>query len=238
MSWRCGSAGTCALLSVEGGDILEGDISVLRLLHRLGVRMFGLCWSLTNEIATGCGDDNDAGLKDFGREVVAECGRLRMMVDLSHASDRTFWDVLDCAKAPVCASHSCARALCPDQRRNLTDEMLEAIGKAGGYVGVNFCQPFLIGGGPKDRHVGVEDVARHLEHMAAVAGVEVLGVGSDYDGISRTPVGLEDCSKLGNLAETLLRRNWKERDVRGVMGENFLRYWARVRKDAVGAVDG
>lgn len=223
-----------ALLSAEGGDVLEGDIRVLRLLHRLGVRMFGLCWSLTNEIATGCEDDEDAGLKDFGREVVAECGRLRMMVDLSHASDRTFWDVLACAKAPVCASHSCARALCPDQRRNMTDEMLTALGKAGGYVGVNFCHDFLVGGGwPAGHRAHLQDAVRHLEHMAALAGVEALGLGSDYDGIGVTPDGLDDCSCLGNLAEALLKRNWKEQDVRGVMGENFLRYWARVAGEPV-----
>ena len=229
---RAAAAGRIgALLSVEGGNVLEGDLHVLRLLHRLGVRMFGLCWSLSNEIATGCRDTGpgDRGLLPFGREVVRECDRLRMMVDLSHASDRTFWQVLEIAQNPVCASHSCARSLCPDQMRNLTDEMLTALGARGGYVGVNFSHDFLVGGGlPPEHRATVDDVVRHIEHMAERAGVRAVGIGSDFDGIGRTPVGLEDCGCLGRIAEALLRRNWSEADVRGIMGENFLAYWKRV----------
>lgn len=229
---RAAAAGRIgALLSVEGGNVLEGDLHVLRLLHRLGVRMFGLCWSLSNEIATGCRDTGpgDRGLLPFGREVVRECDRLRMMVDLSHASDRTFWQVLEIAQNPVCASHSCARSLCPDQMRNLTDEMLTALGARGGYVGVNFSHDFLVGGGlPPEHRATVDDVVRHIEHMAERAGVHAVGIGSDFDGIGRTPVGLEDCGCLGRIAEALLRRNWSEADVCGIMGENFLAYWKRV----------
>ena len=219
-----------ALLSVEGGNVLEGDLHVLHILYRLGVRMFGLCWSLSNEIATGCRDTgpDDRGLLPFGREVVQECDRLHVMIDLSHASDRTFWDVQALAKGPLCASHSCARALCPDQNRNLTDEMLEALSKGGGYIGVNFSHDFLVGGGyPPEHRASVEDVVRHIEYMAARAGVRAIGIGSDYDGIRRTPMGLEDCGCLGAIAEALLRRNWTEEAVRGVMGENFLAYWRR-----------
>ena len=224
-----------ALLAVEGGNVLEGELAVLRLLHRLGVRLFGLCWSLSNEIATGCRDTGpaDRGLLPFGREVVRECDRLRMLIDLSHASDRTFWDVMALVQRPPCASHSCARALCPDQMRNLTDEMLTALGSRGGYVGVNFSHDFLVGGGlPLEHRATVDDVVRHIEHMAERAGVGAVGIGSDFDGIGRTPVGLEDCGCLGNIAEALRRRNWRETDVRGVMGENFLRYWRRALGEA------
>ena len=224
-----------AVLAVEGGNVLEGELAVLRLLHRLGVRLFGLCWSLSNEIATGCRDTGpaDRGLLPFGREVVRECDRLRMLIDLSHASDRTFWDVMALVQRPPCASHSCARALCPDQMRNLTDEMLTALGSRGGYVGVNFSHDFLVGGGlPPEHRATVDDVVRHIEHMAERAGVGAVGIGSDFDGIGRTPVGLEDCGCLGNIAEALRRRNWRETDVRGVMGENFLRYWRRALGEA------
>lgn len=224
-----------ALLAVEGGNVLEGELAVLRLLHRLGVRLFGLCWSLSNEIATGCRDTGpaDRGLLPFGREVVRECDRLRMLIDLSHASDRTFWDVMALVQRPPCASHSCARTLCPDQMRNLADEMLTALGSCGGYVGVNFSHDFLVGGGlPLEHRATVDDVVRHIEHMAERAGVGAVGIGSDFDGIGRTPVGLEDCGCLGNIAEALRRRNWRETDVRGVMGENFLRYWRRALGEA------
>lgn len=228
-----------AMLSVEGGDIIEGDIGVLRLLVRLGVRMFGLCWSLGNQICSGVADAEDTGLTDVGYEVIRECGRMGVIVDLSHASDRTTWQVLESAEKPPCASHSCARALCPDQERDLTDEMLDCFGKRGGYIGVNFCHDFLVGGGyPIDHLATIDDVVRHIEYMASRAGAEHIGLGSDYDGIGRVPVGLEDCSKLGAIYDALLRRNWKESDARGVMGENFLRYWARVQAAGESAAKG
>lgn len=224
---NCGKIG--AMLSVEGGDVLEGDLHILRLWYRLGVRMFGLCWSRSNEIAACCLEENDFGLTEFGREVVRECDRLGMMIDLSHASDRAFWETAELSSAAPCASHSCARALCPDQPRDLTDEMLAELGRRGGYVGVNFCHNFLVGGGYDEDHLAsMDDVVRHIEYMVEKAGMGCVGLGSDFDGISRVPRGLEDCSKLPDLADALLRRNWREEDVRGVMGENFLRYWKSV----------
>lgn len=228
--YRAQSAGRiAAMLSVEGGDVLEGDLHILHLWHRLGLRMFGLCWSRSNEICACCLEQKDFGLTDFGREVVLECGRLGIIIDLSHASDNTFWQTAELSAHGPCASHSCARALCPDQPRNLTDEMLIDLGRRGGYVGVNFCHNFLVGGGYPDDHLAtIDDVVRHIEHMAEFAGVQSVGLGSDFDGISRVPVGLEDCSKFPAIAEALLRRGWKESDVRGVMGENFLRYWKSV----------
>ena len=220
-----------AMLSIEGGDLLEGDIHVMHLLHRLGVRMFGLCWSHKNEITCGCAEqgEKDTGLTEFGKEVVRYCDEKGLIVDLSHASDKAFWDVAELSKNGVCASHSDARGLCPDQVRNLTDEMLAELGRRNGYVGVNFCHDFLVGGGyPEDHLAALDDAVRHIEYMAEKAGVHCVGLGSDFDGIGRVPVGLEDCSKFGNIAEALLRRNWKEEYVRGVMGENFLRYWTGV----------
>lgn len=152
-----------------------------------------------------------------------------MMVDLSHASDRTFWQVLEIAQNPVCASHSCVRALCPDQMRNLTDEVLTALGARGGYVGVNFSHDFLVGGGlPPEHRATVDDVVRHIEHMAERAGVRAAGIGSDFDGIGAHARGAGGLRLPGRIAEALLRRNWSEADVRGIMGENFLAYWKRV----------
>ena len=115
-----------AMLSIEGGDLLEGDIHVMHLLYRLGVRMFGLCWSHRNEITCSCAEqgEKDTGLTEFGKEVVRYCDEKGVIVDLSHASDKAFWDVAELSKNGVCASHSDARGLCPDQVRNLTDEML------------------------------------------------------------------------------------------------------------------
>ncbi|MDD4796772.1 MAG: membrane dipeptidase, partial [Eubacteriales bacterium] len=131
-----------ALLSVEGGGILQGSLAVLRLLHRLGVRMFGLTWSNDNELGCGCATDEDTGLTPLGLSVIAECNRLNMLIDVSHLSDKGFYQAWEASDTPIVASHSDARALCPGQKRNLTDDMLVKLGQKGGYVGVNFCHPF------------------------------------------------------------------------------------------------
>lgn len=225
-----------ALLSIEGGDMIHGDMNALHLLYRLGVRMFGLCWSKKNEITCSCMErgESDTGLTPFGRDVVRYCDEKGIIIDHSHASEKAFWDLAALSKNGVCASHSDARGLCPDQVRNLTDEMLAEIGRKNGYVGVNFCHDFLVGGGyPEDHLASIDDVVRHIEYMAEKAGITCVGMGSDFDGISRVPVGLEDCSKFPNLIDRLLQRNWKEEHVRGVMGENFLRYWTSVWENRV-----
>ena len=225
-----------ALLSIEGGDMIHGYMNALHLLYRLGVRMFGLCWSKKNEITCSCMErgESDTGLTPFGRDVVRYCDEKGIIIDHSHASEKAFWDLAALSKNGVCASHSDARGLCPDQVRNLTDEMLAEIGRKNGYVGVNFCHDFLVGGGyPEDHLASIDDVVRHIEYMAEKAGITCVGMGSDFDGISRVPVGLEDCSKFPNLIDRLLQRNWKEEHVRGVMGENFLRYWTSVWENRV-----
>lgn len=215
-----------ALLSVEGGGILQGSLGVLRLLHRLGVRMFGLTWSNNNELGCGCAAGEDTGLTPLGLAVIAECNHLRMLIDVSHLSDKGFYQAWEASCTPIIASHSDARALCPGQKRNLTDDMLAKLGQKGGYVGVNFCRPFLTGS--QDISATSADVVRHIEYMAEKAGVDHVGIGSDYDGIAFAPDDLPDCGAYPVIAEVLLRRNWRESDVRGVMGENFLRIFEAV----------
>src|SRR5436305_2173256 len=137
-----------ALMGIEGGHSIENDIHLLRDFYRLGVRYMTLSWSNTNEWADSSGDiDNPKvqhhdGLTDFGKQVVLEMNRLGMMVDISHVSDKTFWDTIAVSKAPVIASHSSARALC-DHARNMTDDMLKAVAKNGGVVNVNFYSAFV-----------------------------------------------------------------------------------------------
>src|SRR2546427_7990174 len=137
-----------SLLGIEGGHAIENDIRLLRDFYRLGVRYMTLTWSNTNEWADSSGDINDAkvehhnGLTDFGKQVVLEMNRLGMLVDISHVADKTFWDTIATTKAPVIASHSSARAL-SNHPRNMTDDMLRAVGKNGGVVDVNFYSAFV-----------------------------------------------------------------------------------------------
>lgn len=214
------------LISIEGGHAIEDSLRVLRAFYDLGARYLTLTHVNTNNWADSSGDENDPrvkrhnGLTDFGRQVIAEMNRLGMIVDVSHASDKTFWDVLEVSRAPVMASHSSCRALC-DHPRNLTDEMIRALAAKGGLIQINFAPEYLTR--RKAPPASVEDVAAHVEHAARVGGVEAVGIGSDFDGIDRVPVGLEDVSRFPNLTRALLARGFSVDDLRKIYGGNVLR---------------
>lgn len=214
-----------ALLSIEGGEALEGDLGALRMLHRLGVRSIGLTWNERNQIAEGVGDcRSGGGLTDFGVSVVLEMNRLGMIVDVSHMSEPGYLDVLAVSKQPIIASHSNARALC-NHVRNLTDPQILALQKNGGVMGINFASDFVRSG----ERATVSDVVNHIVHIASLTGsCDHVGLGSDYDGIPTTPTGLEDVSKLPALTKEMLRREFTEVEIRAVLGGNFLRVMAAV----------
>ncbi|HLT59379.1 MAG: dipeptidase [Limnochordales bacterium] len=207
------------LLSIEGGEALEGNLAALRAFHRLGVRAMGLTWNGRNDLADGV-DEGAAGggLTRFGRAVVREMNRLHMVVDVSHLAEAGFWHVLELSEHPVIASHSNARALC-DHPRNLTDQQIRALAGQGGVIGINFCSEFLRAGGGAT----VDDVVRHIDHIVDLVGPGHVGLGSDYDGIDAPPAGLEDVSCLPRLTEALLARGYDEESVQGILGGNFLR---------------
>ncbi len=256
-----------ALMGIEGGHAIEDSLSALRMFYRLGVRYMTLTHTNTNNWADSSGDVNNPnvkhhnGLSDFGREVVREMNRLGMMVDISHVSDKTFWDAIETSRAPVIASHSSARAL-TDVPRNMTDDMLRAVAKKGGVVMVNFGKSFVntkyvkpspeiqakmdeirnqYSGdqatmraklrelqGPPPR-VTLDMLIDHFVHIAKVAGVDHVGIGSDFDGVGgQLPEGMEDVSKLPAITYELLKRGYSEADVKKVLGENFLRVMAEV----------
>jgi len=212
-----------ALLSVEGAEVIEGDLSALRMLHRLGVRMVGLTWSFRNLLADGVLENRTGGgLSRLGVEVVEELNRLGVVVDVSHLSDAGFWDVVEVARGPVVASHSNCRDIC-SHPRNLTDRMIEALAERGGVVGMNFAPSFV------DEHrATVERVADHIDHIVDLVGVDHVGLGSDFDGIRSTPQGLEDVSRMPNITRELVRRGYSDGDVEAVLGGNHLRVFEKV----------
>jgi membrane dipeptidase len=180
----------------------------------------------TNHWADSSGDINDGkvarhnGLTDFGKDVVREMNRLGMMVDISHVADRTFYDALAVSRAPLIASHSACRALA-DVPRNMTDEMIVALAKKGGVVQVNFFCNFLTTAKPP--RATLEDVVAHIDHIRKIAGIDAIGIGSDFDGIDCAPVGLEDVSKFPNLTRALLGKGYSAGDIRKIYGGNLLR---------------
>ena len=234
---RIAAAGRiAALMGLEGGHALENDLANLAAFHARGVRYMTLTWSNTNDWADSSGDEpRHGGLTDFGRDVVREMNRLGLLVDISHVSDETFWDVLEVATEPVIASHSSARKLV-DVPRNMTDDMLRAVGTNGGVVMVNFGGTFidpekvgvgnllwdaLVHFGPSP--VPLARLLDQLEHVARVAGVDHVGLGSDFDGTLFMPEGVSDVAGYPAITAGLLARGWPAADVRRLLGENTLR---------------
>lgn len=208
-----------AVLTIEGGDALEGSISALRMLYELGVRAITLTWNYRNQIADGVADSSTGGgLTPFGKEVVNEMNRLGMIVDVSHLSEAGFWDVINTTTKTIIASHSNSKKIC-GHRRNLTDEQLLALKKNGGVTGINLCPEFIYSEGKTT----MKHVLDHIEHIVALTGEDTLGLGADYDGIDETPQGLEGVQCINDLLNELLKLNYSETLVNKIAGENFLR---------------
>ena len=204
----------CALLpAVEGGDTV-GTLDDLKPFLAKAPVFFGLTWNHDNRLAGGC-KGGGGGLTPLGRDAVRVLEDEGVLIDLSHASERTFWDVLDMARTPPVVTHACCHALCPHPR-NLTDSQLKALAQAGGVLGVTFYPPFLTG---RDG-ASLSDVVLHIGHAAAVMGAEHVGLGSDFDGCESLPDGLAGAQDVPALIAALPF----ERDIKALIaGGNFLR---------------
>ncbi len=217
-----------SMLGMEGGHAIENSLGSLRAFYDLGVRYMTLTHNGTLDWADACCDEaRHGGLTEFGREVVREMNRMGMIVDISHTSPETMNDVLDVAEAPVIWSHSSARGV-HDHPRNVPDQVLRRLPENGGVVMVTFVPGFLT----SNDEATIGDVADHIEHIAALAGVDHVGIGSDFDGIDSTPVGLEDVSTFPALFEELVRRGWSEDELAKLAGDNVLRVWREVEEAA------
>ena len=223
-----------ALMGIEGGHAIQDDLHLLRDFYRLGVRYMTLSWSNTNNWADSSGDIDDPkiqhhnGLTDFGKQVVLEMNRLGMMVDISHVADKTFWDAIGVTKAPVIASHSAARSL-TNAPRNMTDDMLKAVGKNNGVVMVNFFSGFI----NEDfrKAADAQSLIDHLDHSAKVAGVDHVGLGSDFDGVSGAlPDGIRSAADLPKITQALLDRGYSDDNVKKILGGNLLRVMREVER--------
>jgi membrane dipeptidase len=216
---RIFAAGRIAsLIGVEGGHSIDNSLATLRMLYSLGARYMTLTHSHHVDWADSASQPPRlGGLSTFGEEVVREMNRLGMLVDLSHVSPEVMDDALRVARAPVIFSHSSARAR-HDHERNVPDSVLTQLRSNGGVVMVTFVPTFVASG-----RATLSDVADHMDHVRRVAGADHVGIGSDFDGIPRTPVGLHDVSTFPLLTAELLRRGWTDEEVRQALGLNILR---------------
>jgi membrane dipeptidase len=264
-----------ALLGLEGGYAIDERLERVEHYFRRGVRYMTPAWTHSLTWAGSSGDAAGAtrGLDDFGRAVIREMNRLGMLVDVSHVSDKTFWDMVETSTSPVVATHSNCRAIA-DVPRNLTDDMIRAIGETGGVVCVVFYPGFLEPGWRARRDAVeaeiqplIEEAARaaegngslkriltdrvrarefaarltpvpftrvadHIDHVVRLTGVEHVGCGSDFDGITATPAGLSSVAELPNLTAELLRRGYTAEDVSKILGGNVLRVMEETERRA------
>lgn len=210
------------LLTVEGGEPLEGRLEVLHELYGLGVRGFGLTWNDRNLLADGVGAGRSAGgLTAFGRQVLREANSLGMIIDAAHLAEKAYYELLDASATPVIVSHANAAAV-SKHRRNLKDAQLRALRDQGGVLGLTFYPPFVTG----RKEAGLNDLLKHFCYIAEHFGVEMLGLGSDYDGIPDTVTGLEDVSRLPVLTDSLLKQGFTEEEVKMILGGNFMRVFS------------
>lgn len=215
-------------IGMENASPIGDSMERLHMFYSRGVRYITLTHNGDNLVADSAAEGTRwGGLSPWGREVLKEMNSLGIMVDLSHASDKTFYDCLKYSKAPVIASHSCCRSLC-SHRRNLTDQMLRDLGAAEGYVGINFYPTFL--SDSPDPVPGVEAIVNHIERALELCGEDHVGIGSDYDGIEITPAGMENVSKIGLVFDEMRLRGYSEALINKVSGGNLMSVMGRITK--------
>lgn len=213
----------CFMLSVEGGEVFEPGLHTVQLYRDKGVRMAALLWNNENALGYPAKSGDKRGLTDYGLQVAREMQRVGMAVDVSHLNEAGFYDLFAKTDRPPMASHSCCRALC-DHFRNLTDEQLRLMIREGGFVGVNFYPHFLSEDGRADAAL----VARHIDHICQLGGAEIVGFGSDFDGIETTPDNVRHPGDIPNLLDELRRLGYDDATIAGIAGENLKRYFARI----------
>ena len=270
---RAHERGLMALaMGMENGSPIDGKLANLAFFRERGISYVTLAHSLSNHICDSSYDPNRpwGGLSPFGREVVAEMNRLGIMVDVSHVSDETFYQVLELSQAPVIASHSSARHFTPGWERNMSDEMIRALAAKGGVIMINFGSSFLtdqaqqwyvtmvavrkawLAANSADEHgsdveqfqqdyraehpfpyATLDDLVAHFMHVIGLAGVEHVGIGSDFDGVGDSlPIGMKDVADYPNLVGKLLEQGLGEDDVEAILGGNLLRVWQAVEDHA------
>ena len=214
------AAGKCAaLLSIEGAEQLECSAAKLREAYDRGVRIIHLCWNYDNAL-TGSATEGQGGLTEAGRAFAQTACGLGMVIDLSHISERAFWDVLELTDRPVLAGHSDAASVQP-HARNLTDEQFTALTKRGGVAGLNLSPRFI--GGSRD----IDAVVAHAEHFLSLGGEKAVCLGTDLDGVAELPAGLSGIQDFGKLYEAMLRKNWTEEQVRAIFFDNLNDFFGR-----------
>ena len=209
---------------LENGFALAGDIRNVEKFYNMGVRYITLCHNGDNDLCDSArGNNTHGGLSDFGREVIREMNRLGMMVDVSHAADSTIEQAIEFSNQPIIATHTSAKALC-DHPRNMSDELIVKLAKSGGRIHVCLYNYFLA----KDGNADINTICDHIDHIVKLVGSEYVGVGSDFDGGGGV-LGCNDTSELINITMELIRRGYRDEDIKNIMGAGFVKYYEKIK---------
>lgn len=213
------------ILVVEGGHVIENDLEKLKELYHQGMRYLTITWNNSTDWAISAQDPRSTthGLSNFGRQVIRTLDSLGVIIDVSHVGIKTIQDILSITQNPIIASHSGVRAL-RDHYRNLYDDQIRSIANTGGVIGVVFYPSFLISSGRGN----INTVIKHINYIVNLVGIDHVALGSDFDGIGSTPVGLEDVTKYPDLTIALLKHGYSNTEVKKILGENFLRVFREV----------
>ncbi len=210
-----------ALLTLEGAGGLEGDLDHLRVLQKLGLRCLGLTWNYANWAADGVKEPRKAGLSVKGRELIRECERLEVILDVSHLNEKGFWELAELCKRPFIASHSNVYEVC-QHPRNLRQEQIQTIIQMEGCIGITFVPYFTA----DSKNVTIHQLLPHIDRICSLGGEKQLGIGSDFDGISQWIEGLHDPGDLYRLTDILLRY-YSDEQVKGFMYKNWYRFFEK-----------
>ena len=209
------------ILTVENGTALDGNINNLYELYSKGIKLMTITWNYDNKLGCGNLTNNDLGLSSFGKQCIKEMNKLNMIIDISHSSAKTFWDIVNISTKPIIATHSNAYKLC-NNSRNLTDMQIKEISKTKGIIGVTYCSKFL----SKQKQACVDDVVGHIEYISNLVGVNHVCLGSDFDGVSREklPENLKGVKDVYKIEECFLHRGFSKREIEKIMGENLAEF--------------
>lgn len=215
------------LMGIEGLRAIKKNLDWLDTFYQLGFRHASLTWNEENDLGTGAKGDENRGITETGKAAIEKMNELGMIVDVSHANEKTFWGIYETSNKPIIASHSNARSLC-DHVRNLTDDQIKAVAEGGGLVGAVAYKGFV--DLEKEKQT-IERYVDHIDYMVSLAGIKHVGLGFDFceylytgrTGKDMNPKGLEDASYAQNVIEELRKREYSEEDIRKIAYENFMR---------------
>lgn len=213
------------ILSIENGSAISGNLENINYLYDCGVRIMSVTWNDDNDLGCGAKTKNDTGLTKLGIEYVKKLEKLGIIIDVSHASERTFWDVLRYTKSPIVATHSNVYNL-SNCERNLKDEQIKAIAQRNGIIGICYYSDFL----NMNEKAGLQDIINHIKYIKNLVGIDYIGLGSDFDGmnVEETANGIKNISEIHNIEENLLMEGFSKDEISRIMSKNWIRVLKKI----------